>query len=130
MNCVVLCGRLTKDPEVREAKETKVAKFTLAVDRKFKKGEADFIMCTAFNKTAGIIEQYVSKGMKIIVEGRWQTGSFTKDDGKKVYTNDCIVESFEFCESKGDKRSESDPDDDFVPIPTDFDEEVPFVNPK
>lgn len=130
MNICLLCGRLTKDPVVKESGETKFAKFTLAVDRKFKKNETDFINCTAFGKTAGVIDQYVTKGMKIIVEGRWQTGSFTKEDGTKVYTNDCIVDSFEFCESKGEKRTESEDDDDFVPIPTDFDEEVPFVNPK
>ena len=106
MNRVILCGRIVRDPEVRYsqgATPMAVAKFTLAVDRKFKKdGEqsADFINCTAFGKTAEVIEKYVTKGTKIIVEGRWQTGSYTNKDGNKVYTNDCMVENIEFCESK------------------------------
>ena len=131
MNCVALCGRLTKDPAIKESKDTKVARFTLAVDRKYKKNEADFINCVAFGKTADVFENYVTKGMKIAVEGRWQTGSYTKEDGTKVYTNDCIVESMEFCESKngGGKKEVEDDDDDFI-IPDFSDEEVPFVNPK
>ena len=106
MNRVILCGRIVRDPEVRYSQGDNpmaVAKFTLAVDRKFKKdGEqsADFINCTAFCKTAEVIEKYVIKGTKIIVEGRWQTGSYTNKDGNKVYTNDCMVENIEFCESK------------------------------
>jgi single-strand DNA-binding protein len=106
MNRVILCGRIVRDPEVRYsqgATPMAVAKFTLAVDRKFKKdGEqsADFINCTAFGKTAEVIEKYVRQGTKIIVEGRWQTGSYTNKDGNKVYTNDCMVENIEFCESK------------------------------
>lgn len=106
MNRVILCGRIVRDPEVRYsqgATPMAVAKFTLAVDRKYKKdGEqsADFINCTAFSKTAEVIEKCVTKGTKIIVEGRWQTGSYTNKDGNKVYTNDCMVENIEFCESK------------------------------
>ena len=106
MNRVILCGRLVRDAEVKYsqgANPMAVAKFTLAVDRKFKKdGEqsADFINCTAFGKTAEVIEKYVTKGTKIIVEGRWQTGSYTNKDGNNVYTNDCMVENIEFCESK------------------------------
>lgn len=106
MNRVILCGRLVRDADIRYSQGEKpmaVAKFTLAVDRKFKKdGEqsADFINCTAFSKTAEVIEKYVFKGTKIIVEGRWQTGSYTNKDGNKVYTNDCAVDNIEFCESK------------------------------
>ena len=106
MNRVILCGRLVRDPEVRYSQGNNsmaIAKFTLAVDRRFKKeGEqsADFINCTAFGKVAEVIEKYVTKGTKIIVEGRWQTGSYTNKDGNKVYTNDCMVENIEFCESK------------------------------
>ena len=114
-----------------------IASFTLAVDRKFKKdGEqsADFINCKAFGKTAEVIEKYVSKGTKIIVEGRWQTGSYKNKDGATVYTNDCMVESIEFCESRnasqqsGNERPQPMKDSDgFMNIPDGIDEELPFA---
>lgn len=113
-----------------------VAKFTLAVDRKFKKdGEqsADFINCTAFGKTAEVIEKYVIKGTKIIVEGRWQTGSYTNKDGNKVYTNDCMVENIEFCESKSSQQAQNNAqapttnEDGFMNIPSGLEDEgLPF----
>ena len=113
-----------------------VAKFTLAVDRKYKKdGEqnADFINCTAFGKTAEVIEKYVTKGTKIIVEGRWQTGSYTNKDGNKVYTNDCMVENIEFCESKSQQaqnnaQAPTPNGDGFMNIPDGIDdsEGLPF----
>lgn len=140
MNRVILCGRIVRDPEVRYsqgANPMAVAKFTLAVDRKFKKdGEqsADFINCTAFGKTAEVIEKYVRQGTKIIVEGRWQTGSYTNKDGNKVYTNDCMVENIEFCESKSSKQAQNNAQaptpngDGFMNIPDGIDdsEGLPF----
>lgn len=135
MNNVSLIGRLVRDPEVRYSqgeKATCVAKFTLAVDRKFKKeGEdsADFIGCTAFGKSGEFVEKYFHKGMKAAVVGEWRTGSYTNKDGNKVYTNDCFVTSVEFCESKGSNNAGNNtaPDDNsFMNIPANIDEEVPF----
>nr|DAW53956.1 MAG TPA: Single strand binding protein [Caudoviricetes sp.] len=106
MNKVILMGRLTRDPEIRVSVATNIttAKFTLAVDRKYKKeGEqqtADFISCAAFGKTAESIERYLHQGTKIVVAGRIQTGSYTNKDGNKVYTTDIVVEEYEFAESK------------------------------
>ena len=91
-----------RDPDVRYTQgqeQMAIAKFTLAVDR-IKKDEADFISCVAFGKTAEFIEKYITKGTKVVVEGRWQTGSYDNKEGKKVYTNDCVVEHMEFAESK------------------------------
>lgn len=132
-------GRVVREPEVRYsqgATPMAVAKFTLAVDRKFKKdGEqsADFINCTAFGKTAEVIEKYVTKGTKIIVEGRWQTGSYTNKDGNKVYTNDCMVENIEFCESKSQQaqnnaQAPTPNGDGFMNIPDGIDDSdgLPF----
>ena len=104
MNKVVLIGRLTKDPEVRSTQSgLAVGRYTLAVDRSFKRdGEptADFISCVAFGKQAEFLQKYAHKGLKLGVTGRIQTGSYTKQDGTKVYTTDVIVDSQEFVESK------------------------------
>lgn len=103
MNKVILVGRLTKDVDTRNASETVVARFTLAVDRRFRKdGEqtADFIGIVAFGKTAEFVEKYFKKGMKVAIEGRLQTGSYTNKDGVKIYTTDVIAEAVEFAESK------------------------------
>lgn len=110
MNKVILIGRLTRDPEVREG-ETTVAKYTLAVDRRVAKDkqETDYISCVAFTKKAEFAEKYLKKGTKIAVTGRIQTGSYTNRDGQKVYTTDVVVEDQEFCESK--KKEEDIPDD-------------------
>ena len=113
MNKVILCGRLTRDPEVKYSQNSQqamaVARFTLAVDRKFKRDgdqqTADFISCIAFGKTAEFAEKYCHQGTKLIVEGRWQTGNYTNKDGNKVYTNDCLVESMEFAESKNSAQN-------------------------
>lgn len=134
MNKVILLGRLTKDPEIRYsagAEQKAIAKFSLAVDRAFKKeGEqsADFINCVAFGKSAEFAEKYFRKGQKILVEGRWQTGSYTDKSGGKVYTNDCIVEHFDFADSKKDGAPPSQPTDadGFMNIPDGIDEECPF----
>ena len=133
MNKVILMGRLTKDPEVRytEGAEPKaVAKFTLAVDRRFKKdGEqsTDFIQCTAFGKIGEFVEHYLVKGTKVVVDGRWQTGSYDNKEGQKVYTNTCIVDSIEFAESK--KANNDEPpasNGDFINVPDNIDEQLPF----
>lgn len=106
MNKVILMGRLTRDPNIRYTdgqEPIAVARFTLAVDRRFKReGEqtADFISCVAFGKPGEFIERYCHQGTKLVVEGRIQTGSYTNKDGAKVYTTDVIVENTEFAESK------------------------------
>lgn len=145
MNKVILCGRLTKEPDIRYsagATQMCVAKFTLAVDRKFKKeGEAsaDFINCVSFGKTAEFAEKYFRKGTKILVSGRIQTGSYTNKDGNKVYTTDVVVEEQEFAESKNQnggtyQNQSTQPTPPpiqtdsagFMQIPDGIDEELPF----
>ena len=128
MNKTLICGRMTKDPDVRWTQgnpQTCIARFTLAVDRKTKEKATDFISCVAFGKTAEFIEKYFRKGTKMILEGRIQTGSYEKD-GKKIYTTDVVAESVEFAESKKNEEPESAPDE-FVSIPEGIDEELPFV---
>lgn len=105
MNQVVLMGRLTRDPEVRYTSGEKamaVARYTLAVDRRGK-GErnADFIPCVAFDKAAEFAEKYFRQGMRVLVSGHIQTGSYTNREGQKVYTTDVILTSQEFADSKG-----------------------------
>ena len=106
MNKVILMGRLTRDPEVRYsqgATATAIARFSIAVDRRFKRDgepDADFINCVAFGKTGEFIERYGHKGTKFVVEGRIQTGSYTNKDGQRVYTTDVVAENVEFAESK------------------------------
>ena len=142
MNKVILMGRLTRDPEVRYggANNSAVARFSLAVDRRFKReGDeqtADFINCVAFGKTAEFLEKYARKGTKFVVEGRIQTGSYTNKDGQKVYTTDVVCENVEFAESKSGSSSQngdngnfapsSDMGDGFMNIPDGIDEELPF----
>lgn len=131
MNKVILLGRLTRDPEMRQAGETSVVNFSIAVDRRFKKEggqEADFPSCVAFGKTAEFIEKYFFKGMKIVLEGRLQTGSYTNKDGKKVYTTDVVVEAVEFAESKRTQeqwQEQGTEDGEFLSVPI-TDEELPF----
>lgn len=106
MNKVILMGRLTRDPEVRYSageNAMAVARYTLAVDRRFRRnGEqsADFIGCVAFGRNAEFAEKYLRQGTKIALTGRIQTGSYTNRDGQKVYTTDIVVEEQEFAESK------------------------------
>lgn len=107
MNTVILIGRLTKDPQVATRGETKVARYTLAVDRRTKEKEADFISCVCFGRSADFAEMYLHQGTKIVVEGRIQTGSYTNKDGQKIYTTDVVVNSHEFAESK-QSRSEAE----------------------
>ena len=143
MNKVILMGRLTRDPEVRYGageNSTAVARYTIAVDRRFKRdGEqsADFIGCVAFGRNAEFAEHHLRQGTKIVLTGRIQTGSYTNRDGQKVYTTDIIVEEQEFAESKtaagnGGQNNYSRPSaatsdtDGFMTIPDGIDDELPF----
>ena len=115
MNKVILMGRLTRDPEVRYSQgenSTAIARYTLAVDRRFRRnndGEqsADFIGCVAFGRSAEFAEKYFRQGLKVIVTGRIQTGSYTNKEGQKVYTTDVVVEDQEFAESKSAASGET-----------------------
>lgn len=151
MNKAILVGRLTRDPEVRYSQgdnATAVARYTLAVDRRFKRdGEptADFIPCVVFGRSAEFAEKYFRQGLRIVVSGRIQTGSYTNREGQKVYTTDVVVEEQEFAESKnagGSNGGYSAPQhnnpapsantsdlgsaDGFMNIPDGIDEELPF----
>lgn len=142
MNKVILMGRLTRDPDVRytqrnsSQEQTCIARYTLAVDRRFKRdGEqsADFIGCVAFGRDAEFAEKYFRQGTKIVITGRIQTGSYTNRDGQKVYTTDIVIEEQEFAESKKaagqqDTQSTAYPatGDGFMNIPDGIDEELPF----
>ena len=107
MNKVILMGRLTRDAEVRYSQgesSSAIARFTLAVDRRFRRNNedqtADFISCVAFSKTAEFLERFGRKGTKFVLEGHIQTGSYTNKDGQRVYTTDVVAENVEFAESK------------------------------
>ena len=149
MNKAVLVGRLTRDPEVRYSQgdnTTAVARYTVAVDRRFKRdGEptADFIPCVVFGRSAEFAEKYFRQGMRVSVSGRIQTGSYTNRDGQKVYTTEVVVEDQEFAESKASSDSyaashprTSAPEasmpnpgaaaEGFMNIPDGIDEELPF----
>ena len=145
MNRVILIGRLTRDPEIRYSKDEKaqaVARYTLAVDRRFKREQeagADFIGCVAFGRNAEFAEKYLKQGIKIAIEGRIQTGNYTKPDGTRVYTTDVVIESQEFVESKGSggheapsgDRGEKDASakeskEEFMSIPEGLEDELPF----
>ncbi len=149
MNKVILMGRLTRDPEIRYSqgeKATAVARYTLAVDRSYRRdGEnnADFIGCVAFGRTAEFAEKYFRQGTKIAIVGRIQTGSYVNKDGVKVYTTDVVVDEQEFAESKAASQNNAgyggsyqaaapkpEPSaaigDGFMNIPEGIDEELPF----
>ncbi len=145
MNKVILMGRLTRDPEIRYSQGEQsmaVARYTLAVDRRFRRDNdqqtADFIGCVAFGRQGEFAEKYLRKGIKIAITGRIQTGSYTTKDGQKVYTTDVVVEEQEFAESKSasennggftpvDRPSPSvAAGDGFMNIPDGIDEELPF----
>lgn len=144
MNKVNLIGRLTADPEVRYTQGDQpmcVASYRLAVERRGKKVEgqqnADFISIKSFGKGGEFAEKYLHKGMKVAVSGHIQTGSYTRQDGQKVYTTDVIADEQEFCESKAandtaqnytpkETQKETPPIDDFMSIPNGIDEELPF----
>ena len=133
MNRVILMGRLVRDPDVRYTQgqsQIAVARFTLAVDRRYKKENeqsADFISCIAFGKIGEFAEKYLNKGIKIVIDGHWQTGSYTNKDGQKIYTNDCIVENIDFAESKKAENTQATNGSGFMTLPDDIDEnELPF----
>ncbi len=114
MNKVILMGRLTRDPDIRysQGSSMAVARYTLAVDRRFARNNesgdqqtADFIPCVAFGKSAEFAEKYLHQGTKLVVTGRIQTGSYTNKDGQRVYTTDVIVEDQEFAESRNASQS-------------------------
>jgi single-strand DNA-binding protein len=145
MNKVILMGRLTRDPEVRYSQgegSLAIARYTLAVDRRFKRDgdqqTADFITCVSFGKTAEFAEKYYRQGTKVLVTGRIQTGSYTNKDGQKVYTTEVVVEEQEFAESKAaasesggfSQTARPEPSqaigDGFMNIPDGIDEELPF----
>jgi single-strand DNA-binding protein len=148
MNKVILMGRLTRDPEVRYSQGESamaIARYTLAVDRRMNRSNAgsdqqtaDFIQCVAFGRSGEFAEKYFRKGLKVVVTGRIQTGSYTNKDGQRVYTTDVVVEDQEFAESKAasqnngggfapaDRPSPSDAGDGFMNIPEGIDEELPF----
>lgn len=152
MNRVVLMGRLTRDPEIRYSNGENalaIARFTLAVDRRFgrRDGEqnADFITCKAFGKSAEFAERYLRQGIKVAASGRIETGSYTNREGQKVYTTEVVLDEIEFAESKaandaarggmgGGYQSAPAPapspmgaaGDGFMNIPDGIDEELPF----
>lgn len=144
MNKVILLGRLTKDPEIRYTQGDEpmcIARYTLAVDRRYHRQNddqtADFIRCVAFGKGGEFAEKYLHQGTKIVVSGRIQTGSYTKNDGTRVYTTDVVIEEQDFAESKAlsqkDRQAgqtppqspDTDPDG-FMSIPDGIDDELPF----
>ena len=156
MNKVILMGRLTRDPEVRYsqgASQTAVARYRIAVDRRFKREgepEADFFDCTSFGRQAEFVERYLHKGTKVVLSGRIQNNNYTNKDGQTVYNVQIIVEDVEFAESKNasgggsdsgynnggynsggfgggqNSQTPSGAGDGFMNIPDGIDEELPF----
>lgn len=145
MNKVVLMGRLTRDPEVRYSQRERsmaIARYTLAVDRRGARDQngnatADFINCVAFDRAGEFAEKYFRQGLRVLVTGRIQTGSYTNREGRKIYTTDIIVEEQEFADSKRDGAAggqqaapvgtPSDVGDGFMNIPDGYEDEgLPF----
>ena len=143
MNKVIMIGRLTRDPEVRYsqgASQTAIARFSLAVDRRWKReGEpdADFFNCTVFGRQADFVEKYLRQGTKVVVTGRIQNDNYTNKEGQKVYAVQIIVDEIEFAESKNVATTngavmQNTPspsqatDDGFMSIPDGAEEELPF----
>lgn len=147
MNKAILMGRLTKDPEIRYShgdNPVAIARYTLAVNRRrTREGEqgADFINCMAFGRSAEHAEKYYHKGIKILVTGRIQTGSYENKDGVKVYTTEIVVEDQEFAESKAASGGQDDngnaqaaagsletnESDGFMKVSDNYDEDLPFL---
>lgn len=133
MNKVILMGRLTKDPDMRGEGTNLVARYSLAVDRRFKDNDGnyqtDFINIVVFGKGAEFAEKYLKKGTKVVVTGRIQTGSYTNKDGQKVYTTDVIAEDQEFAESKSNSNNDDTPgtdDGDFMNLTPEQKDDMPF----
>ena len=140
MNKIIIIGRLTRDPEMRNSQGgTAVCRYSVAVDRRFKRdgeAEADFFNCTAFGKGAEFAEKYLRKGTKVVVSGRMQSDNYTNKDGQKVYGWQLIVEEQEFAESKAaastgapvaSRPSAADAGDGFVNIDGGIEEDLPFI---
>ena len=150
MNKVILMGRLTRDPEVRysqNANSTAVGRFSIAVDRRFKREgqpDADFFNCTSFGKQAEFVEKYLKKGTKVVVCGSIQNDNYTDKDGNQRYSVQIICDEIEFAESKnsqggGDFQSNNgysgnprpsvtaDAGDGFMNSPTGLEDELPFT---
>ena len=140
MNKVILMGRLTRDPDIRYSTGDSplcVGKYTLAVDRRFKRDgqpTTDFINCVLFGKQAEFAEKYLTKGTKLVVSGRIQTGSYKNKDGATIYTTDVVVEEQDFAESKKDTRQEEkepeppkESSGGFMEIPEGIEKELPFL---
>ena len=136
MNKVILMGRLTRDPEIRYtqgAEPLAIGRWTLAVDRR-RRGSAvdeqtaDFIPCLAFGKQAEFAEKYFRQGIKIVISGRIQTGSYTNKDGVKVYTTEIVIEELDFAESKksGSQQDNAASSDGFMSIPEGIENDLPF----
>jgi len=131
MNKVILLGRLTRDPDTRQAGETTVTRFSIAVDRRFRKAgdetsqSADFPSCVAFGKTAEFISQYFKQGMKIALEGHIQTGSYEKN-GVKWYTTEVVAENVEFAESKKADDTPPPSGNEWVNVPDGIVNDLPF----
>lgn len=124
-------GRPTKDPEVRytqkqDGSQMAIARFTLAVDRKGRDSETDFITCVAFGKLGEFAEKYIVKGRKYAIVGRIQIGSYTNKDGAKVYTTEVIVDECEFCDSKPDQNAEKQAEPGFMDVPEGIEQDLPF----
>ena len=133
MNQINICGRLTRDPEMRSTSGTTIARYTVAVDRKFKqdgKPDADFFNCIAFGKSAEFAEKYFRQGTKIIVSGRMEQDNYTDKNGNKVYTWQLLVNDQEFAESKkaAEENGSAKPANDsgFVEVPEN-EEDLPFI---
>ena len=117
MNKTLFTGRLTKDPDIRmygDNNDKKSARYILAVDRGVKhdpnnpeQQTADFINCICYGRAADFADQYLRKGIKILVEGHIATGRYTNKEGQTIYTTDNVVERHEFCESKGSSNQGS-----------------------
>lgn len=132
MNKWIGIGRLTKDPEVRHTttqngEDFTIARYTLAIDRRGKDAGADFIPCVAFGKSGEFAEKYLSKGTKMAVVGRIQTGSYEKD-GRKIYTTEIVIEEQEFAESKrsAEEAQPTAPSEGFMDVPGNASEDLPF----
>ena len=128
MNTIILTGRLTRDPEVRNGSGTTVCRYTLAVDRRFKRDgqpDADFFNCTVFGKSAEFADKYFKQGMKVNVRGTMQSDNYTKQDGTKVYGWQVIVDEQEFGEGK--PKEEKPAGDKFVDISDGIEEDLPFI---
>lgn len=148
MNKVIIMGRLTRDPEIRYSQGERsmaIARYTLAVDRRGRRGQdssaeqqtADFINCVAFDRAAEFAEKYFHQGIRVLVSGRIQTGSYVNKDGQKVYTTEVILDDQEFADSKGASNGVNQPQnrpvstspvgDGFMNIPDGVEDEgLPF----